>query len=179
MQNEELIKACRNGERAAQKRLYDAYAPQMMGVCYRYAQSLQEAEDMLQEAFIRVFSNLDQFRSEGEPGAWIRRIVVNCAINAIRKRKMQISSWDNQPEELHPITDTDPEIKLDAKELADLIQKLPDGYRIVFNLHAVEGYTHEEIGKVLGIKPASSRSQYLRARALLVKQVNLLQQKSK
>jgi RNA polymerase sigma-70 factor (ECF subfamily) len=179
MQNEELIKACRNGERAAQKRLYDAYAPQMMGVCYRYAQSLQEAEDMLQDAFIRVFSNLDQFRSEGEPGAWIRRIVVNCAINAIRKRKMQISSWDNQPEELHPITDTDPEIKLDAKELADLIQKLPDGYRIVFNLHAVEGYTHEEIGKVLGIKPASSRSQYLRARALLAKQVNLLQQKSK
>lgn len=179
MQNEELIKACRNGERAAQKGLYDAYAPQMMGVCYRYAQSLQEAEDILQEAFIRVFSNLDQFRSEGEPGAWIRRIVVNCAINAIRKRKMQISSWDNQPEELHPITDTDPEIKLDAKELADLIQKLPDGYRIVFNLHAVEGYTHEEIGKVLGIKPASSRSQYLRARALLAKQVNLLQQKSK
>jgi RNA polymerase sigma-70 factor (ECF subfamily) len=179
MQNEELIKACRNGERAAQKRLYDAYAPQMMGVCYRYAQSLQEAEDILQEAFIRVFSNLDQFRSEGEPGAWIRRIVVNCAINAIRKRKMQISSWDNQPEELHPITNTDPEIKLDAKELADLIQKLPDGYRIVFNLHAVEGYTHEEIGKVLGIKPASSRSQYLRARALLAKQVNLLQQKSK
>ena len=179
MQNEELIKACRNGERAAQKRLYDAYAPQMMGVCYRYAQSLQEAEDMLQDAFIRVFSNLDQFRSEGEPGAWIRRIVVNCAINAIRKQKMQISSWDNQPEELHPITDTDPEIKFDAKELADLIQKLPDGYRIVFNLHAVEGYTHEEIGKVLGIKPASSRSQYLRARALLAKQVNLLQQKSK
>ncbi len=179
MQNEELIKACRNGERAAQKRLYDAYAPQMMGVCYRYAQSLQEAEDMLQDAFIRVFSNLDQFRSEGEPGAWIRRIVVNCAINAIRKQKMQISSWDNQPEELHPITDTDPEIKLDAKELADLIQKLPDGYRIVFNLHAVEGYTHEEIGKVLGIKPASSRSQYLRARALLAKQVNVLQQKSK
>ena len=179
MQNEELIKACRNGERAAQKRLYDEYAPLMMGVCYRYAQSLQEAEDILQEAFIKVFSNLDQFRSEGEPGAWIRRIVVNCAINAIRKRKMQISSWDNQPEELHPITDTDPEIKLDAKELADLIQKLPDGYRIVFNLHAVEGYTHEEIGKVLGIKPASSRSQYLRARALLAKQVNLLQQKSK
>lgn len=179
MQNEELIKACRNGERAAQKRLYDAYAPQMMGVCYRYAQSLQEAEDILQEAFIKVFSNLDQFRSEGEPGAWIRRIVVNCAINALRKRKMQISSWDNQPEELHPISDTDPEIKLDAKELADLIQKLPDGYRIVFNLHAVEGYTHEEIGKVLGIKPASSRSQYLRARALLAKQVNVLQQKSK
>jgi RNA polymerase sigma-70 factor (ECF subfamily) len=179
MQNEDLIKACRKGERAAQKRLYDEYAPQMMGVCYRYAQSLQEAEDMLQEAFIRVFSNLDQFRSEGELGAWIRRIVVNCAINAIRKRKMQISSWDNQPEELHPITDTDPEIKLDAKELAYLIQKLPDGYRIVFNLHAVEGYTHEEIGKVLGIKPASSRSQYLRARALLAKQVNVLQQKSK
>ena len=179
MQNEELIKACRNGERAAQKRLYDAYAPQMMGVCYRYAQSLQEAEDILQEAFIKVFSNLDQFRSEGEPGAWIRRIVVNCAINALRKRKMQISSWDNQPEELHPISDTDPEIKLDAKELADLIQKLPDGYRIVFNLHVVEGYTHEEIGKVLGIKPASSRSQYLRARALLAKQVNVLQQKSK
>ena len=179
MQNEELIKACRNGERAAQKRLYDEYAPLMMGVCYRYAQSLQEAEDILQEAFIKVFSNLDQFRSEGEPGAWIRRIVVNCAINAIRKRKMQISSWDNQPEELHPITDTDPEIKLDAKELAYLIQKLPDGYRIVFNLHAVEGYTHEEIGKVLGIKPASSRSQYLRARALLAKQVNVLQQKSK
>ncbi|MEN9883029.1 MAG: hypothetical protein RLZZ420_246 [Bacteroidota bacterium] len=179
MQNEDLIKACRNGERAAQKRLYDAYAPQMMGVCYRYAQSLQEAEDMLQEAFIKVFSNLDQFRSEGELGAWIRRIVVNCAINTLRKRKMQTSSWDNQPEAVHPITEVDPEIILDAKELADLIQKLPDGYRIVFNLHVVEGYTHEEIGRVLGIRPVSSRSQYLRARALLAKQVNLLQQKSK
>ena len=80
---------------------------------------------------------------------------------------------------MHPITEVDPEIKLDAKELADLIQKLPDGYRIVFNLHAVEGYTHEEIGRVLGIRPVSSRSQYLRARALLAKQVNVLQQKSK
>ena len=179
MQNEDLIKACRKGERAAQKRLYDAYAPQMMGVCYRYAQSLQEAEDMLQEAFIRVFSNLDQFRAEGELGAWIRRIVVNCAINTLRKRKMQTSSWDNQPEAVHPITDVEPEIMLDAKELADLIQKLPDGYRIVFNLHAVEGYTHEEIGRMLGIRPVSSRSQYLRARALLAKQVNVLQQKSK
>lgn len=179
MPNEDLIKACRNGERIAQKRLYDFYAPQMMAICYRYATNEAEAADMLQEAFLKVFTKLNQYRGDGEPGAWIRRIVVNCAINAYRKRKIQIKSWEEESEAFHPVDEKDPEMLLNAKELANLIQKLPDGYRLVFNLHAVEGYTHEEIGKMLGIKTASSRSQYLRARALLAKQVTEFQQKIK
>ncbi len=179
MQNEELIEACKKGDRMAQKRLYDLYAPQMMGTCMRYARNTPEAEDILQEAFIKVFTHINQYRSEGEPGAWIRRIVVNCAINLLKKQQLHSSSWDEQPIEEHPLTDNQPEIILEAKELTALIQKLPDGYRMVFNLYAIEGYSHEEISGMLGIKPVSSRSQYMRARALLAKAINTLQQEIK
>ena len=179
MQNEELIKACKKGDRIAQKRLYDLYAPQMMGICMRYARNTPEAEDILQEAFIKVFTHINQYRSEGEPGAWIRRIVVNCAINMLKKQRLLSSSWDEQQSEEHPLADHPPEVILEAKELTALIQRLPDGYRMVFNLYAIEGYTHEEISGMLGIKPVSSRSQYMRARTLLAKAINTLQQEIK
>ena len=179
MQKEELITACKKGERWAQKRLYDQYAPQMMGICMRYARNLPEAEDILQEAFIRIFSHINQYRADGEPGAWIRRIVVNCAINMLRKQKIVSSSWDDEAANDHPLADNQPEILLEAKELTALIQKLPVGYRMVFNLYALEGYTHEEIGGLLGIRPVSSRSQYLRARALLAKAITASQQQIK
>jgi RNA polymerase sigma-70 factor (ECF subfamily) len=147
----------------------------MLGICYRYTTSLQEAEDVLQDAFVRVFNKLDQFRGEGDLGAWIRRIVVNSALNNLKKKQLKTSSWEDQLETEHPPADADPIITIQAKELANLIRELPDGYRMVFNLHAIEGYSHEEIGSLLGIKPVSSRSQYMRARTLLAKAINALQ----
>jgi RNA polymerase sigma-70 factor (ECF subfamily) len=179
MEQEELIKACKRGERPAQKQLYEQHAPVMLGICYRYTSSIQEAEDVLQDAFVRVFSKLDQFREEGELGAWIRRIVVNCALNNLKKKQPKTSSWEDQPETEHPPADADPMITIQAKELANLIRQLPDGYRIVFNLHAIEGYTHEEIGKMMGIRTVSSRTQYMRARALLAQKLIALQENIK
>jgi len=179
MEQEELIKACKRGERPAQKQLYEQHAPVMLGICYRYTSSLPEAEDVLQDAFVRVFSKLDQFRGEGDLGAWIRRIVVNCALNNLKKKQPKTSSWEDQPETEHPPADADPMITIQVKELANLIRQLPDGYRIVFNLHAIEGYTHEEIGKMMGIRTVSSRTQYMRARALLAQKLIALQENIK
>jgi RNA polymerase sigma-70 factor (ECF subfamily) len=179
MEQEELIKACKRGERPAQKELYEQYAPVMLGICYRYTTSLQEAEDVLQDAFVQVFGKLHQFRAEGELGAWIRRIVVNTALNNLKRKQPKKASWDDQPEAVHPLSEENPIITIQAKELANLVRELPDGYRIVFNLHAIEGYTHEEIGRMMGIRTVSSRTQYMRARALLAQKLIALQENIK
>lgn len=165
---ERLIKACLRNDRASQKQLYEQYAEVMLGVCYRYTKSVNDAEDVLQEGFIKVFTKLHQYKSEGELGAWIRRIMVTTALNFLKtnvKYRDQLA-FDNT--ELHPVADDDPGVLLDAKELASMIRQLPAGYQAIFNLHAVEGYTHPEIGALLGINEGTSRSQYARARALLV-----------
>jgi RNA polymerase sigma-70 factor (ECF subfamily) len=129
---------------------------------------MSDAEDVLQEGFIRVFRHLGQYKNQGELGAWIRRIMVNSAINFLKKNstyKQELSFTDSP---LHPISDEDPDTRLNAKELAELIRQLPPGYQLIFNLHAVEGYSHIEIGKMLGINDGTSRSQYARARGLLI-----------
>jgi RNA polymerase sigma factor (sigma-70 family) len=168
MGDKELIKDCLKGKKTAQELLYTQYAERMLGVCYRYTKSIADAEDVLQEAFIRVFKNLHQFKFQGELGAWVRRIVVNTAINYLksnRRYQEELSFVDNG---LHPVSDENPELILHAKDLAELIRQLPPGYQTIFNLHAVEGYSHVEIGKILGINEGTSRSQYARARALLI-----------
>jgi len=115
-----------------------------------------------------VFLNLDQYKSEGELGGWIRRIMVNTALNFLkRNRKYQQEMYFTETY-LHPVTGEDPAVQLQAKELADLIRQLPNGYQVIFNLHAVEGYSHVEIGELLGISDGTSRSQYSRARNLLI-----------
>lgn len=162
-----LIKECLQNNRAAQKQLYNQYAAVMLGVCYRYTKSIADAEDILQEGFVRVFKNLHQYRFEGELGAWIRRIMVTTALNYLKRNARYQSDLAFDKLEMHPVTDENPEILLDTKELASLIQQLPTGYQTIFNLHAVEGYTHVEIGKMLGITDGTSRSQYARARALI------------
>ena len=168
MVDQQLVRRCLKGERTAQKELYALYAQQMMGVCYRYTKSTTDAEDILQEGFIKVFKNLQQFKFEGELGAWIRRIMVNTAINYLKSNSRYQAELSFADTSLHPVSDDDPAIKLDAKELAELIRQLPPGYQAIFNLHAVEGYTHVEIGEILGINQGTSRSQYARARALLI-----------
>ncbi len=166
--NTSLINNCLKNNRAAQKQLYNQYAPAMLGVCYRYTKSITDAEDVLQEGFIRVFKNLYQFRNEGELGAWIRRIIVTTALNYLKRNARYQNDLSFDKIELHPVTNENPEVLLNTKELASLIQQLPGGYQTIFNLYAVEGYSHVEIGQMLGITDGTSRSQYARARALLV-----------
>ena len=163
-----LVKECLKQKPIAQKQLYDHFAPLMMGVCYRYTKSMSDAEDVLQEGFIKVFQFLGSFKNTGELGAWIRRIMVNTALNYLKRNKKYRDEMFFGEQPLHPVTTDNPELKLEAKELADLIRQLPPGYQAIFNLHAIEGYSHVEIGKMLGISDGTSRSQYSRARALLV-----------
>jgi RNA polymerase sigma factor (sigma-70 family) len=167
-QDQQLVKDCLKNNRAAQQQLYNHYAPVMLGVCYRYTKSLADAEDVLQEGFIRVFKNLHQYRAEGELGAWIRRIMVTTALNFLKRNAKYQHDLAFDKLEMHPVTNDNPELLLNTKELASLIQQLPTGYQTIFNLHAVEGYTHVEIGAMLGITDGTSRSQYARARALII-----------
>ena len=164
----QLIKDCLKGRAAAQRQLYDNYAPAMLGVCYRYTKSLQDAEDVMQNGFVRVFKFLNQYKEEGELGAWIRRIMVNTALNYLKKSKKYQHDLLFDTVELHVITNDNPEVLLNAKELAELIRQLPTGYQAIFNLHAIEGFSHVEIGQMLGISENTSRSQYMRARHLLI-----------
>jgi len=168
MDTQRLVKDCLREIPAAQRQLYDHFAESMLGVCYRYTKSMDDAEDVLQDGFVKVFRNLHQYKYEGELGGWIRRIMVTTALNFLKKnsRYNHELSFDN--ENLHLVTDDDPEIKMTGKEVADLVRQLPIGYQTIFNLHAVEGFSHVEIGKMLGINEGTSRSQYARARALLI-----------
>ena len=172
MDYHQLVKDCLKGETAAQKQLYEHFASTMLGVCYRYTKSMIDAEDVLQEGFIMVFRNLHQFSFSGEFGGWVRRIMVNTAINYLKKNSRYQTELLFTETVLHPVSDDDPEVVLSTKELAELIRQLPPGYQAIFNLHAVEGYSHVEIGKILGIKEGTSRSQYARARALLISWIN-------
>lgn len=168
MDHRELVKDCLKGEIIAQRELYDYYADTMLGICYRYTKSMADAEDILQEGFVKVFRFLHQYKSQGELGGWIRQIMVNTAINYLKKNSRYQSDLSFTDSNLHLVSDDDPEKMLGAKELAELIRQLPPGYQTIFNLHAVEGYSHVEIGKILGINEGTSRSQYSRARTLLI-----------
>jgi RNA polymerase sigma-70 factor (ECF subfamily) len=164
----QLVKDCIRGKPAAQRQLYDLFAGPMLGICYRYTKSMADAEDVLQEGFIKVFKNIHQYKFEGELGGWIRRIMVNTAINYLKKNSRYQTELLFADEQLHAVTNDDPEVRMGAKELSELIRQLPTGYQTIFNLHVVEGYTHVEIGELLGIHEGTSRSQYARARGLLI-----------
>lgn len=168
MDERQLIKDCLKGKPEAQRQLYEQFSKNMLGVCYRYTKSLKDAEDVLQDGFVKVFLGIHQYKFEGELGAWIRRIMVNTALNFLKRNRKYRDEMYFTEQPLHPVADDNPVISLEAKELADLIRQLPQGYQTIFNLHAVEGYTHVEIGELLGITDGTSRSQYARARALLI-----------
>jgi RNA polymerase sigma factor (sigma-70 family) len=168
MDYHKLVKDCIREVPAAQRQLYDHFADTMLGVCYRYTKATVDAEDVLQDGFVKVFKNLHQYKYEGELGAWIRRIMVTTALNYLKKNSRYNHEFSFDDENLHPVLNDNPEIKMTGKELADLIRQLPVGYQTIFNLHAVEGFSHVEIGRMLGINEGTSRSQYARARALLI-----------
>ena len=158
---EELILAgCLTNNAAAQEALYARFSPRMLGVCYRFAKNREDAEDMLQESFIKIFSQIHQFRNEGVLEGWIRRIVVHTCINVLKKNKKFSDSIDITKEETIPSI-------MQAKEVVECIRLLPIGYRTVLNLYAIEGYSHREIGEMLDIEESTSRSQYTRAKSML------------
>jgi RNA polymerase sigma factor (sigma-70 family) len=163
-----LVKDCIKKKPAAQQQLYEHFAPAMLGVCYRYTKSMHDAEDVLQEGFIKVFQHIGNFKATGELGAWIRRIMVTSALNYLKKNKRYREELVYAEMPLHPVSDNNPMVQLDAKQLAELIRQLPTGFQTIFNLYAVEGYTHVEIGAMLGISDGTSKSQYARARYLLI-----------
>lgn len=151
----------------AQEVFYNRFSPKMLGVCYRFAKNREDAEDMLQEGFIKVFSQLQQFRNEGSLEGWIRRIMVHTCINTLKKNK----KFTDSVELIHANTlmvkyDMIPAI-MQAKQVIECIRMLPLGYRTVLNLFALEGFSHKEIGELLEVGESTSRSQYTRAKAML------------
>jgi len=165
-----LVSKCKAGERKAQELLYKQFAAKMLAVCMRYAIDRMEAEDMLQNGFIRVFQKMNDYRGEGSFEGWVRRIMVHSSIEYYRKhhKMMQAVDMDDSDEpSVHPVAMAN----LDAKDLIALIQQLSPGYRMVFNLYAIEGYSHKEIGEIMNITEGASKSQLSRARAILKEQV--------
>ena len=166
LSEKELVEGCARGDRASQKALYELFCRRMMVVCNRYSKTLQEAEDVLQEGFIKIFRSIHDFRFESKLETWITRIMINTALNSQRQKLY-----------LMPMVDVDDlsipereEISLAGfhlSELVAIIQSLPDGCRVVFNMFAIEGYSHKEIGGLLGISEGTSKSQYNRAKSLL------------
>ncbi len=167
-QHQQLIQACLKGKRAAQNELYNLYAPTMLGVCYRYTKSLEDAEDVLQDGFIKVFTKLQQYKQAGDLAAWIRRIMVNCAINYLQKHSRYKKDLQLDDVVLHPVSDENPAITIDTKELVEIIRGLPTGYQMIFNLIAIEGFSHIEVSAMLNTNVNTVRSQYSRARAMLI-----------
>lgn len=165
---DELIKGCVRRERNAQKRLYDTFSSKMYALCCRYVKDSMEAEDVLVTAFTKIFDRIDQFKGEGSFEGWIRRVVVNESLTYLRRNRSmyietELEAADREPD-YQQISD-----HLEAEDLLNMIQELPAGYRIVFNLYAIDGYSHKEIADQLNISENTSKSQLSRARVFLQK----------
>jgi len=167
---DELIKGCLKRDRSAQKRLFDTYSSKMYGICYRYVKDSMEAEDILVTAFTKILDKIDQFKNEGSFEGWIRRIIVNEALTHLRRNRSMYLETDLEQ------AYREPDYKnldnfLEAEDLMSIIQELPSGYRIVFNMYAIDGYSHKEIADHLGISENTSKSQLSRARVYLQKKL--------
>lgn len=178
---EELISGCIKGKRSAQKALYDLYASRMFGICLRYARNRDDAEDMLQEGFIKIYSSMSSFRGQGSFEGWMKRIMVNNALNMLRKNaKAFLFSELNESTYVVPDeTENENDLmklygEISPQVLMKQIAALPDGYKVVFNLYAIEDYSHKEIGEMLNISENTSKSQLSRARKYLRKRLEEL-----
>ena len=169
METLQLLNNCLKGKKEAQQQLYKQYAAVMLGLCYRYTKSYEDAEDVLQDGFIRVFTHLHQFKQDGELGAWIRRIMVNAAISYLNKHSRYRKEMNVDDLTMHPVSDENPEITLGMKQLIEIIRQLPSGYQTIFNMVAIEGYDHTEVATMLEMNVNTVRSQYSRARTILIK----------
>lgn len=169
METLQLVKSCIKQNRQAQQTLYNTYASNMLGLCYRYTKSLHDAEDVLQEGFIKVFNHLEQFKNDGDLGAWIRRIMVNTAITYLNKHSRYKKEMSLDTINLHPVANENVELNMNVKDLVECVRKLPSNYQTIFNLVAVEGYSQVEIAEMLQTSVNTIRSQYSRSRAMLIK----------
>lgn len=162
-----LILGCIHNDPAAQRELYNRYSPKMLSVCYRFAQNREDAEDMLQEGFIKVFYQIHTFENKGAFEGWVRRIIVHTCINFLKKYKKFSDSVNlDYATALHVKEETLPSI-MQAKQVVECVRLLPVGYRTVLNLYAIEGYSHKEIAEMLDIEESTSRSQYTRSKNML------------
>lgn len=171
MNDEEIIEGCKQNNPKAQKQLFDAYSRKMMGVCLRYSKNEDDAQDVLQLGFIKVFEKIEMFNYSGSLEGWIRRIMINTALDFLRKNKYHDQNIEMDKVEYQLHYQQDIMSKFSHQELLKLIQQLPTGFRTVFNLYAIEGYSHKEIGEMLGISENTSKSQYSRAKAHLQKMI--------
>ena len=166
----DIIKGCLNKDRKMQEMLYHRFSSKMYAVCLRYCKDAEDAQDLLQDGFIKIFKNLEKFRGEGSFEGWIRRIFVNTSIEHFRKSVKKFSVTDSQE-----VTVEDPSWNaldnLAEKDVIKMIRELSPGYRQVFNMYVIEGYAHKDIGEILGISEGTSKSQLARAKAILKKMV--------
>ncbi|MEO5999052.1 MAG: sigma-70 family RNA polymerase sigma factor [Chitinophagaceae bacterium] len=167
----DLITGCLNGDSRMQEELYKRFAPKMYSVCLRYANNVENAQDLLQEGFIKIFRNLDRFRGDGSFEGWVRRIFINTSIEYYRK-KANVFFASEKEELMVEDSSLNALDKLAEKDIIKLVQELSPGYRTVFNLYAIEGYSHKEIGIMLNISEGTSKSQLARAKGILKNKVD-------
>lgn len=168
----QLIKKAAKNHRDAQHTLYEMHAPKMLSVCRYYIKDVHQAEEVMLNGFFKVFTQLKSFKSEGSFEGWIRRIMIRESISFLRKKKKLEFSADDMEVYEKPVNDTNVEFEVD--DIQQLIDKLPEGYRMVFNMYAIEGYKHSEIAKMLSIGESTSKSQLFKARKLLQQQIKQL-----
>ncbi len=166
----DLVEGCVGGDRKMQEQLYKIFAPNMFAICLRYAADHYQAVDMLQEGFIRVFGNIQKFRGDGSFEGWMKRIFINSAIEGYRKN-LTVNHMADVSEMESDLVQQDDFHKLNESDLIKMIQTLSPGYRTIFNLYAIEGYSHQEIADMLGINVGTSKSQLARARYLLQRMI--------
>ncbi len=166
----EVIEGCKRGDRHAQKLLYERFSGKMFALCSRYIKDKMEAEDVLVKAFTKILDRINQYKNEGSFEGWVRRVMVNESLSYLRRNKSMYVETDIEAADKEPNFER-LENELEAQDLLKLISELPSGYRIVFNMYAIDGYSHKEIGEELGINESTSKSQLSRARAVLQKRL--------
>jgi RNA polymerase sigma-70 factor (ECF subfamily) len=169
MNEQAILQGCLQKDPLSQRELYNQFSPKMLGVCHRFSSSKEDAEDMLQEGFIKVFTQLHTFVGKGAFEGWVRRIIVHTCINFLKKHKKFNESIDLEYAEELGSKEESMASRMQGRQVMDCIRSLPVGYRTVLNLYAIEGYSHKEIGEILEIGESTSRSQYTRAKTMLEK----------
>lgn len=172
----DLISECKNGSRTAHKKLYDIYKVKMFTLCLRYMSNKQDAEDMLQEGWVKVFKELNSFdNSKGTFYGWIRKIFVNTNLEFLRKKRIYFDDLADSVISIDYSYEMDIIGSMSLKEIVDILQSLPNGYRSVFNLYVIEGFTHKEIGEILNISPNTSKTQLMKAKQMMQSKVKILE----
>ena len=172
MDEQSLIAVCIKGNQIAQKTLFESFSPKFFALCLRYMKSTDDAEDVLQEGMVKIFTKLPEYSGTGSFEGWMRRIIVNTCLDQIRKNQKLKFDVSIDKEEYKLSMNAHILENMSANELIEEIKKMPPGYRVVFNMFAIEGYSHQEIAQKLGVKESTSKSQYLRARAYLKERIN-------